>query len=219
MLSSVDINPQGPIEAVVIWLHGLGADGHDFEPIVPALGLHEEQRVRFVFPHAPHRPVTVNGGFVMRAWYDILTGDLGEFVDEAGILESERQVRELVDAEIQKGVPASRIILAGFSQGGVIALGLATQYRPALGGLMVLSSYVALPDRLPAAAEPLPLFMAHGTQDSIIPFNIGVGSREILIQRGYRPQWREYSMPHGVCPEEVADIGNWLRTTLTAMGV
>lgn len=214
MLPSVEINPKGPVTAVVIWLHGLGADGHDFEPIVHELGLPPGHGVRFVFPHAPQRSVTINGGFVMRAWYDIASPALDAVVDEKGILESERQVEELVAAEIAKGVPASRIILAGFSQGGVIALGLAVKFRPALGGALVLSSYVALPQHLPAALDTLPLFIAHGTEDSVVPFALGERSRDLLLERGYQPSWHAYSMPHAVCGEEIDDIGQWLSATL-----
>lgn len=217
MLSSVEINPQGPVKSVVIWLHGLGADGHDFEPIVHELGLPADHGIRFVFPHAPQRPVTINRGFVMRAWYDIVSPELDTAVDEAGILESERQVAELIEAEISGGVPAARIILAGFSQGGVIAAGLATKYRPLLGGALVLSSYVALPHLIPETSEPLPIFMAHGTQDSVVPFSLGVRSRDLLAEKGYQPQWRHYSMPHAVCAEEIMDISDWLSAVLAVM--
>ncbi len=198
-LEVVEINPLGAVKACVIWLHGLGADGHDFEPIVPELGLTPDQGVRFVFPHAPRRPVTINGGYVMPAWYDIASEDLERGVDEAGLLESERQVTTLVADEIERGVPASRIIMAGFSQGGVIAMGVATRFQPALGGLMVLSAYVALPQHLPNAAGILPVFMAHGTEDTLVPCHLGQKGCKLLIEKGYGVRWHDYPMPHAVC--------------------
>ncbi len=216
MLPTVEINPKGPVTAVVIWLHGLGADGHDFEPIVHELDLPPDHGVRFVFPHAPHRPITINGGFVMRAWYDIASPALDGTVDEKGILESERQVEELLEAEIAKGVPSGRIILAGFSQGGVIALGLATKRRPAIGGALVLSSYVALPQHLPHAQDALPLFIAHGTQDTMVPYALGERSRDLLVEKGYQPSWHAYPMPHAVCGQEIDDIGQWLSDALAS---
>ena len=216
-LATIEINPPGAIKACVIWLHGLGADGHDFEPIVPELRLRPDQGVRFVFPYAPQRPVTINGGYVMRAWYDIVSENLEQGVDEPGILASERQVTALVEDEIERGISASRIVLAGFSQGGVIALGVATRFQPALGGLMMLSSYVALPQRLPDAMGALPVFMAHGTQDTIAPYRLGKNSHKLLIERGYEVQWHDYPMPHAVCSEEINDIRDWLAARLESM--
>jgi phospholipase/carboxylesterase len=210
LLPSVEINPVGEIKASVIWLHGLGADGHDFEPIVPQLRLPPAFGIRFVFPHAPRRPVTINGGFVMRAWYDILTPDLSQRVDEAGMQESERAVLALIEREIAQGVAPARIILAGFSQGGVIALDVAVRYPKPLGGIIALSGYVAQPDQIPAPARPIPIFMGHGTQDPIVPFALGVQSRRFLEAKGYKVDWHDYPMPHCVCTEEIAAIRSWL---------
>jgi phospholipase/carboxylesterase len=210
LLSCVEINPVDEIKASVVWLHGLGADGHDFEPIVPQLRLPPELGVRFVFPHAPHRPVTINGGYVMRAWYDILTSDLSERVDEEGMRESARAVASLIEREKAAGLAPSRIILAGFSQGGVIALEVATRYPERLGGVIALSSYVPAPDRVPVAGQPLPVFMGHGTQDPIVPFSLGLRSRRLLESRGYAVEWHDYAMPHCVCAEEIGAIRTWL---------
>lgn len=209
-LACVEINPVGEIKASVIWLHGLGADGHDFEPIVPQLRLPRELGVRFVFPHAPRRPVTINGGFVMRAWYDILTSDLSQRVDEAGMRESARAVAALIEREKAGGIASSQIVLAGFSQGGVIALEVATRYPDRLGGVIALSSYVAMPDQVSEAGQPLSIFMGHGTQDPIVPFALGVRSRRLLESKGYIVEWHEYAMPHSVCAEEIEAIRSWL---------
>jgi phospholipase/carboxylesterase len=209
-LSAVEIDPDGDIRSCVIWLHGLGADGHDFEPIVDQLDLPPEWGVRFVFPHAPHRPVTINGGFVMRAWYDIYGADLAEQVDQAGILQSVDAVRALVEREIERGIAPSRIILAGFSQGGAIALDLATSASRPLAGVIALSTYIAIPARVAIAAWPMPVFIGHGTQDPIVPLGLSRESRKFLEEKGYRVEWHDYPMPHSVCPEELMHIRRWL---------
>lgn len=203
--------------AAVIWLHGLGADGHDFEPIVPELAL-SDLPIRFVFPHAPHRPVTINQGYVMRAWYDIAGEGAGRTEDAAGIRESERTVRDLIDREIQRGIDSSRIVLAGFSQGGAVVLHTALRAPMALGGVIALSTYLPLMETLPGEARPhnspIRIFMAHGTDDPIIPLSRGQASAERLTAHGARVVWRTYPMPHSVHPAEIQEISAWLRHIL-----
>jgi len=199
--------------AAVIWLHGLGADGHDFEPIVPELGLPASKAVRFVFPNAPQRPVTINMGMRMPAWYDILQLG-GGAEDEAGIRESQAQVGSLIEREKTRGIPARRIVLAGFSQGGAIALQTALRYPERLAGVMALSTYLPLAAKLPAERHPIngdiPILMAHGSYDPMIPMPRAQQSRDALLALGYAVDWREYPMPHSVCPEEIADIAAFL---------
>ncbi len=199
----------------VIWLHGLGADGYDFEPIVPALKMPATPVVRFVFPHAPMRPVTINGGMVMRAWYDITGMELVRNEDADGVEESAAQVRALIAEQNRDGIPAERIILAGFSQGGAIALHAGLRYPEALAGIMALSTYVPLKERLADDADPanrtIPIFMAHGTYDPVIPLALGEASRKLLQELGYAVEWRTYPMQHAVNPEEIDHIGHWLR--------
>ena len=207
-------------EASVILLHGLGADGHDFAPIVPELGLGD--KVRFVFPHAPHRPVTINGGYVMRAWYDLTGTSFDAHEDEAGIRASSQQVEALIAREVERGVPAARIVLAGFSQGGAIALHAGLRHRQALAGILALSTYLPLRARLvaeaSAAGREIPILMCHGTEDPIVPLALGEGSARLLREAGYSVEWRTYPMPHSVCPEEIADIAGWLAGVLTRGG-
>jgi len=206
--------PQGS----VIWLHGLGADGHDFEPLVPELGLDAQVSLRFVFPHAPVRPVTVNGGMSMRAWYDIVTLERGGPQDEAGIRDSGRQLELLIEREIGRGIAPEKIVLAGFSQGGAIALHTALRYPQRLAGLMALSTYLPLQDSFDrevgnnTSAQPqeLPIFMAHGSFDPMLPMALGQHSQQILENAGYAVEWHDYPMAHAVCPEEIADIRTWL---------
>jgi len=204
----------------VIWLHGLGADGHDFEPIVPELRLPASTPVRFVFPHAPTQPVTINGGMVMRAWYDIAVMDLSAAVDADGIERSCSHLQRLVQSTVDAGIPTTRIILAGFSQGGVIALHTGLQYPERLAGIIALSTYVALPESLQHGASDanrdLPLFMAHGRYDPVIPCAMGERSRDFLLQEGYPVQWHEYPMEHSVYPEEIRDLSDWLRQRIAA---
>ncbi len=207
-------NPVGSI----IWLHGLGADGHDFEPIVPELRLPAELPLRFVFPHAPVRPVTINGGMRMRAWYDILSFDGDGRSEEAGLLESSASVLELVDQEIARGYKPGRILLAGFSQGAAVVMHAGLRYPKPLAGLMLLSSYMPLPGRFDSevrdadAAQPtsVPIFMAHGTFDPVLPYALGKESADLITQAGYSIEWHEYPMAHGVCPDEIAAIREWL---------
>ena len=205
-------------EGSVIWLHGLGADGHDFEPIVPELGLAGQLSLRFVFPHAPIRPVTINGGMSMRAWYDILTLERGGPQDEAGIRESSCLLEMLIERELEREIPHDKIVLAGFSQGGAIALHTALRYPRRLAGLMALSTYLPLGDSIKTevAANPdaqpqeLRIFMAHGSFDPMLPMVLGQHSHKTLEEAGYRVEWHDYPMAHAVCAEEIADIRNWL---------
>lgn len=214
----MEAGPSAEARHSVIWLHGLGADGHDFEPLVPALRLPPESAVRFVFPHAPERPVTINGGYVMRAWFDIYTLERLNPVDAAGIAESVATTHALIDREIERGVAGERILLAGFSQGGVIALHAALQYPQTLAGVAALSTYLPLADELARKRTPenadIPVFMAHGLYDPVLAIELGRKSHAALKQFHPNVAWREYPMEHAVCPEEVLDLGNWLRQIL-----
>ena len=199
--------------ASVIWLHGLGADGHDFDPIVPALRLRGGPEVRYVFPHAPIRPVTVNGGMEMRAWYDIVAIQRGAREDEAGIRDSSAAIGALLQREIERGIPANRIVLAGFSQGGAIALYAGLRYAEKLAGIMALSAYLPLratAGEFHAANRETPVFMAHGSLDPVVPPVLGEESAKLLAEAGYPVEFKSYSMPHAVCPQEVEDIRGWL---------
>lgn len=218
LLETIIINPAEKADATVIWLHGLGADGHDFEAIVPELALPKTAQIRFVFPHAPKRAITINGGYVMRGWYDIVQSDIGRAQDAEGIRISQRQLEALINAEIAAGIPAERIILAGFSQGAAIILHTGLRYPVRLGGLMVLSGYVPLAETLETerhtANQNVPIFMAHGRNDEIITHDFAQQSRDQLSRLGYPVEWNSYGMPHGVLPEEIDDISVWLRKVL-----
>lgn len=208
------LEPSVKAVATVIWLHGLGADGFDFVPIVPELQLPDTLGVRFIFPHARPRPVTINGGYVMRAWYDIRGISAGAVEDREGIRESEAVVRDLIEREIAAGIPAQRIVIAGFSQGGAIALQTALRYSQALGGVMALSTYLPLRDLVATEATPanrrIPILMCHGSQDTVVPPAMGEASRDVLVKLGYDVDWRTYPMPHSVHPAQIADISQWL---------
>jgi phospholipase/carboxylesterase len=217
-LETVVIETQTPVTVSVIWLHGLGADGHDFADIVPQLQLPASLGVRFIFPHAPVRPVTLNNGFAMRAWYDIYSlGDLHE-EDRAGIRMSEQSIRQLIDDQRAAGISVSHIILAGFSQGGAMALYTGLRYPLRLGGIMGLSTYLPLASELAAQASSenrqTPIFLAHGEQDDILPFALGQKTRDYLLQAGYPVEWRAYPMAHQVCLPEIADISQWIHRLL-----
>ena len=196
----------------VIWLHGLGADGHDFEAIVPQLNLPHDLRLRFVFPHAPMRPVTINGGMSMRAWYDIVSFDSAGRADSDGIRESSRMLDGLVAREIERGVDAGRIVVAGFSQGGAVAIQTMLRTPHRIGGMMALSTYLALPGELERVAgrHDLHIFRAHGSFDNVWPPQWGRDSADKLIAAGYAVDWHEYPMAHAVCPQEIAAISAWL---------
>lgn len=216
-LPCVEIDPPTPPQAVVIWLHGLGADGHDFEPLVPQFQL--PIPVRFVFPHAPRRPVTVNGGYVMRAWYDIAAFDLSRGEDQAGIHESAQRLEALIEREIANGIAPQRIVLAGFSQGGALALHAGLRYPQRLAGILALSTYLPLADTLAAEAHAanrdVPIFMAHGNQDGVVPLPHGLIAQRRLTELGYAVEWHVYEMPHSLCNEEIADIAGWLARILS----
>lgn len=211
LLPHIEINPANPPIASVIWLHGLGADGHDFEPIVPELKLPEDNPVRFILPHAPKRPVTINGGMSMPAWYDIKQQWVA---DLEGIAESTQQLQSLIESEIERGFNPQQIILAGFSQGGVIALNTGLTYPKTLGGLVALSTYLpqatTLADQLGDANRGVSIFQAHGSMDVMIPINIAQSAFERLKAWGYHVDYKEYTMAHQVCVEEITDLRNWL---------
>ena len=215
---AIEVGPTGNVDGSVIWLHGLGADGHDFEAIVPQLNLPADLNLRFIFPHAPVRPVTINGGMSMRAWYDILSLDRDGPVDEAGIRESAAMLVALIEREHERGVPYENIVVAGFSQGGAIASHCALRFSEKLAGLMALSTYLPLrstiqnevADSATAQTKSLPIFMAHGTSDPMLPMHLGTSSRDAMEALGYSVKWFDYPMPHAVCPQEIADISAWL---------
>lgn len=214
----VEVESGDNMEGSVIWLHGLGADGHDFEPIVPELRLPADLGLRFIFPHAPVRPVTLNGGMSMRAWFDIVSLDRNGPVDEAGIRQSASALTALIEREHQRGIAYEKIVLAGFSQGGAIASHCALRYPQKLGGLMALSTYLPMLGALQAEvaevktsqARSLPIFMAHGSFDPVLPIQLGTASRDALRALGFTVEWHEYPIPHSVCAEEISDISRWL---------
>jgi phospholipase/carboxylesterase len=220
VLDSIEITTGAAPELSVVWLHGLGADGHDFEAIVPELGLRFP--VRFVFPHAPVRAVTINGGMAMRAWYDILGFDRRAKEDAAGIRASAAAVVELVDHEIERGMPSDRVVLAGFSQGGAIALHAALREPRPLAGVLALSTYLPLAPSLATERSPandgIPIFMAHGTGDTVLPVSLAETSRAALLALGYAVEWHTYPMAHSVSMEEISAIGAWLAGLPRARG-
>jgi phospholipase/carboxylesterase len=214
---TVEIETGAEPSASIIWLHGLGADGHDFEPIVPELRLPDALSLRFVFPHAPVRPVTLNGGMAMRAWYDIVTLDREGPVDAAGINESSVLLEGLIAREEQRGIAPDRIVLAGFSQGGAIAINTVLRAGRKLAGLMALSAWLALPEALKGDAvdTATPVFMAHGQFDPMVPMQFGRTSADRLAGAGFDVEWHDYPMAHAVCPQEIDDIRGWLLRVLS----
>lgn len=214
MLDSIILETSPNPDAAVIWLHGLGADGHDFESIVPELRLPDALKIRFIFPHAPKQPVTINGGYVMRAWYDIAGDNILAGEDEAGIRESGKKIFELIEAEKKKGISTERIILAGFSQGGAMTLFAGLRYSKKLAGLLVLSAYLPLAEKLTSEMTEVnsktSIFMAHGKQDQVVPFEGARISKEFLVKRGVPVEWHEYPMPHSLCAQEISDITAWI---------
>lgn len=212
-LETLEIEPDSPAGASVIWMHGLGADANDFYGIPPELGLPADLRVRYVFPNAPRMPVTINQGLIMRAWYDV-AGFGARDQDEQGIRRAAEWIDALIAREVERGVPANRVVLTGFSQGGAMALFAGLRYPEALAGVMCLSGYLLLPDALEAEASDVnrsvSIFQAHGTGDPMVPLALGQGTRDRLEQAGYEVDYHEYPMPHSVCHEEVRDIGDWL---------
>jgi phospholipase/carboxylesterase len=218
MLDSIVLEPTSPANAAVIWMHGLGADGNDFVPVVPELGLPKNHGVRFVFPNAPTMPVTINGGYVMRAWYDIVGADLNNRADEIGVRRSQSQISEIIADQRAKGIASERIVLAGFSQGGVIAMQTALRHSEKLAGVIALSTYLACSETLGAegtlANKDTPVFYAHGVVDPVIPMTLAKQSKAKLETHGYRVEWHEYGMPHSVCAEEIDDIAAFLKRVL-----
>jgi len=205
--------------ATIIWLHGLGADGHDFEPIVPQLGLPADLAVRFIFPHAPSMPVTLNGGYIMPAWYDIKQTDLGIEQDKSGIKVSASDIQLLIEKEQMRGIKANRIILAGFSQGAAMSLHIGLRQESALAGIISLSGYLLLPDQM-AQFKPsslnTPIFMAHGINDPVVTYALGDSARRKLLDANCSIEWHSYPMQHSVCAEEIRHIGKWITNTLSS---
>ncbi len=211
-LSQVD----GEANAAIIWLHGLGADGNDFAPIVPQLSLPEQLTMRFVFPHAPAIPVTINNGFVMPAWYDIKQLDVERHVDGDQLRQSAQWVHDLIDREIQRGVSSERIVVAGFSQGGAVAFEAALTYPKPLAGILALSTYFATANsiHIESLQNRIPILICHGTLDPVVPEALGRKSLATLQNLGFVPEYNSYAMEHAVCPQEIADIGGWLGRVL-----
>lgn len=204
--------------ASVIWLHGLGADGHDFEALVPQLNLPKTLAIRFIFPHAPNRPITLNNNYVMRGWYDICSLEFNQQEDAEGIQQSSLEITQLIKQENERGIPCQRILLAGFSQGGAVVLHTALRYPEKLAGVMALSTYLPLhktfENEMSSANKNLPIFMAHGLQDEIVKYQFGMDSKGLLEKNNYSIEWHEYTMRHSVCADEVGDIKNWLQQQL-----
>ncbi len=213
-LPHVEVTTGQRVDAAVIWLHGLGADGHDFEPVVSELALPPSLGLRFLFPHAPVRPVTLNAGMAMRAWYDLYSLTAGGPEDEPGIRRAAHEIECLIGHEISRGIDSRRIVLAGFSQGGALALYTALRHPRPLAGVMGLSCYLPLRARLEAERSAqntgIPVFLAHGTQDEVLAYAYGLHARDELLRLGYRVQWHSYPMGHQVCDQELRDIGQWL---------
>ncbi|CAN7196183.1 alpha/beta hydrolase [Massilia sp. LjRoot122] len=218
LLQNIEIETAPNPQVAVIWLHGLGADGNDFVPLVNELDLSGLPGIRFVFPHAKTMPVTINGGYVMRAWYDITGAELTRREDEGGLRASQRDVEALIAREKARGIPASRIILAGFSQGCAMTLQTGMRHPEKLAGMLCLSGYLPLAATVAAerTEESLatPIFMAHGTHDNVVPFARARESKEVLVSMGYQVEWHEYMMQHSLCLEEVQDISKWLRKVI-----
>ncbi len=218
LLPYVEQSPSSTPNACVIWLHGLGDSGHGFAPIVPELKLPDTMAVKFIFPHAPERPVTINGGMRMRAWYDIKSLDFNSRADLTGVLESASQVEALIQEQVDKGIPTNRIVLAGFSQGGVIALHLAPRFTHKLAGVMALSTYMCEPNLLAQEAtdtnRDIPIMMAHGDQDEVVPIFMGNAAYKTLTENGFNATWQTYTMQHNVCMQELNDISAWLQKVL-----
>ena len=218
LLEHIQIETNDNPEIAIIWMHGLGADGNDFVPMVRELDLAGLPGIRFIFPHAKTMPVTINNGYVMRAWYDITGLEADRREDEGGLRASQQEIEALIEREKQRGIPASRIILAGFSQGCAMAIQTGLRHPETLAGLLCLSGYVPLSARLGTerteASKATPIFMAHGRYDNVVPFNRAEASRDLLVSLGYRLEWHEYAMQHTLCLEEVQHISAWLKKVL-----
>ncbi len=213
----VEHNPaQKQIDRSVIWLHGLGASGHDFEPVVPQLGLSKDMAVRFIFPHAPQIPVTINGGMVMPAWYDILEMSLERKIDIAQIEKSAQRINDLIKREIERGVAPEHIVIAGFSQGGAVAYHVALGYPKRLAGLIALSTYIATNEHINynSTNKDIPILIEHGTQDPVVPVMLGQQAQKLLTDKGYSVEYNTYPMAHQVCMPQIKNIGQWLNKVL-----
>ncbi len=214
-LEKIIIEPQNKADSAVIWLHGLGADGHDFEPVVSEL---KTTNVRFIFPHAPIQPVTLNNGISMRAWFDIFALSLNTKEDEVGIRSSQNKIEAIIEEQIQQGIPAARIFLVGFSQGGAMAMHTGLRYPQPLAGIIVLSAYLPLREKLLTemneAQLQTPIFMAHGLYDTVLPYLFGEASRKLLESLGFKIEWHSYAIDHGVCAEEIVDIRQFLQVSI-----
>lgn len=218
-LTPIEIETGEHLLYSIIWLHGLGADGHDFVPVVDELNLPPDKAIRFIFPHAPERPVTINGGYVMRAWYDIYNADFNHHQDETGIRDSQRAIAALIDREQQRGIASRHIFLAGFSQGGAMALHTGLRYPQPLAGIVALSCYLPLAEMLTAevsaANAAIPVFMAHGFYDAVIPIAKATASKDNLTAAHYPVEWHQYAMEHTVCNPELIDLSAWLQRAMT----
>jgi phospholipase/carboxylesterase len=214
VLSNIEIAPSMPVTHSIIWLHGLGADANDFTPIVPDISLSHDAKLRFIFPNAPVQPVTINAGYQMRAWFDIYGLETHSPIDRPGIEQSMRAIEKLIEREVSRGIATSNIFLAGFSQGAVIALMTGLGYLKPLAGMIVLSGYLPLSDEVIAkssyANKNTPIFIAHGTEDMVVPYAFGETTHAILSQEGYPTTWHSYTMPHTVCSEEIKHLSQWL---------
>ena len=218
VLECVELKPAGQVQSTVIWLHGLGADGNDFVPVVPDLDLTEEMGVRFLFPHAPIRPVTINGGTRMRAWYDIKSATAGREIDWEHVEASSRQLGQLIERELDRGRESSKVLLAGFSQGGAIALYTGIRYPKRLSGIIALSTYHPDPHRIEETASVdnrgLPIFYAHGIHDPLIPLTRAEATQRSLVEAGFTVDWHTYPMEHSVSAEEISDLSLWMKARL-----
>jgi phospholipase/carboxylesterase len=217
-LESIEVSPSNSATSTMIWLHGLGADGNDFVTMIPELNLPADIDVRFIFPNAPIKPVTLNNGYQMRAWYDIYGLSINERIDNEGIAQSVAEIEKIIEKEVARGIPTHRIFLGGFSQGAAIALSTGLCYSKPLAGILGLSGYLPIAKELHQKANAAnlrtPIFLAHGTQDPIVPFVLGQATQQFLTQANYPVSWHSYPMPHSVCKEEIEDISRWLQGIL-----
>lgn len=216
LLPAIELETADSPSSTVIWLHGLGADGNDFAPIVPELHLPPELAVRFIFPHAPKIPVTVNGGYVMPAWYDILEMDIDRKIDTSGLLASAQMINAFIERELERGIESEQIVIAGFSQGGAVAYQVALNHRRPLAGLLAMSTYLATPDSISfnEVNKTIPIKIQHGQFDPVVPETLGKKATTQLIKKGYSVSYQSYPMEHSVCPAQILDISQWLQTVL-----
>jgi len=216
LLPAIELETTSQPDSAVIWLHGLGADGNDFAPIVPALKLPKDMGIRFIFPHAPSIAVTVNGGFVMPAWYDILEMDIDRKVDLTGLMQSADEIIAFIDREIERGIDSRRIVIAGFSQGGAVAYQVVLSSEKPLAGLLAMSTYFATRDTISLndTNKTIPIKIQHGQLDPVVPESLGKQATTTLVKLGYSVSYQSYPMEHAVCPEQIDDISDWIQTTL-----